>query len=211
MIEKTDHYEEVLEVWRKRSREWDWEKRFKELGLSGYTKEKIVLDYYGTPCQWDPQTGRLFEEGAPERKMTFSAQMNIYNLICREEPYPKLSGRWIPLREVKRAYPFAPAFQAATLIPFAKFFDRKIEYLKAAGQALGFRNIKESEAGLEAQVFSCLPIRFLFWDGDDEFPAQANILFDANVTEFLHEESVVMIGQDGAEKLIKKAEERMKG
>ena len=53
MIEKTDHYEEVLEVWRKRSREWDWEKRFKELGLSGYTKEKIVLDYYGTPCQWD--------------------------------------------------------------------------------------------------------------------------------------------------------------
>ena len=60
-------------------------------------------------------------------------------------------------------------------------------------------------------MFSCVLIRFLFWDGDDEFPAQANILFDANVTEFLHEESVVMIGQDGAEKLIKKAEERMKG
>jgi hypothetical protein len=42
-----------------------------------------------------------------------------------------------------------------------------------------------------------MPIRFLFWDGDEEFPAQANILFDENITEFTHEETVVTIASDG--------------
>ena len=36
-------------------------------------------------------------------------------------------------------------------------------------------------------------MRVLFWDADDEFPAQANLLFDKNATDFIHVESVVTI------------------
>ena len=38
----------------------------------------------------------------------------------------------------------------------------------------------------------------LFWDGDDEFPAQANMLFDSNITDFMHEENVVGVASDAA-------------
>ena len=50
-------------------------------------------------------------------------------------------------------------------------------------------------------AFACIPVTFLFWDGDDEFPAQGNILFDASATDFIHVESVVTLASVGLQKL----------
>ena len=36
----------------------------------------------------------------------------------------------------------------------------------------------------------------LFWDGDEEFEAQGNMLFDSDITDFLHEENVVCVAAD---------------
>jgi hypothetical protein len=51
-------------------------------------------------------------------------------------------------------------------------------------------------------AFTCMPIRFLFWDGDDELPAQATILFDEKITDFTHEETVIGIGSALVNRLI---------
>ena len=39
-------------------------------------------------------------------------------------------------------------------------------------------------------------MRVVFWDGDEEFPARITILYDKNVTDFIHPENVVMLGSD---------------
>ncbi|MBQ8184320.1 MAG: DUF3786 domain-containing protein [Lachnospiraceae bacterium] len=41
-----------------------------------------------------------------------------------------------------------------------------------------------------------MPLTVVFWDGDEEFGAQANILFDGDITDFLHEETVVLLAAD---------------
>ena len=51
----------------------------------------------------------------------------------------------------------------------------------------------------------CMPVKFLFWEGDDEFQAQGNLLFDASATDFIHVESIVTIAAVGLEKLAKEA------
>lgn len=53
------------------------------------------------------------------------------------------------------------------------------------------------------KAFECIPVRFLFWDGDDEFPAQGNVLFDASATDFIHGESVVTIAAIGLDRIAK--------
>lgn len=201
-----DNYKTVLKKWEEMSLTWDWERRFAELGLKGYRESRPQLTYFGTVYEWDNMTGRCCKAADPAAELDFAEAMNLYQIIYHQGSNPKLSGEWIPLREVKRAYPFDAAFKAATLVPFAKYFDGKMNQLLAAGERLGFKRIADSEAGLEAMVFDCLPIRFLFWDGDDEFAAQANILFDSNITDFVHEENVVMIGSDGVKRLMAAAE-----
>ena len=61
----------------------------------------------------------------------------------------------------------------------------------AAGQDMGY----------ELSAFQCIPVRFLFWEGDEEFPAQGNLLFDAGATDFIHGESIVTIASVGLSRL----------
>ena len=60
---------------------------------------------------------------------------------------------------------------------------------------------KATEMVLGYKAFECIPVRFLFWEGDEEFPAQGNILFDASATDFIHGESVVTIAVIGLMRL----------
>ena len=46
------------------------------------------------------------------------------------------------------------------------------------------------------RYFRFLNIAVLFWDKDEEFEAQANMLFDSEITEFMHEENVVCVAAD---------------
>ena len=71
------------------------------------------------------------------------------------------------------------------------------------GERKNGKKLPWSDAGYELKAFECIPVRFLFWDGDDEFPAQGNVLFDASATDFIHGESVVTIAAIGLDRIAK--------
>ena len=54
----------------------------------------------------------------------------------------------------------------------------------------------QGDVGYQINAFACEPMRFYFWDRDEEFEAQANMLFDSEITEFMHEENVVCVAAD---------------
>ena len=58
------------------------------------------------------------------------------------------------------------------------------------------RGKRLAESGFLLPAFDCIPVKLLFWDGDDEFPAQANVLFDRSATDFIHIESIVTIATE---------------
>lgn len=205
MKEYRDNYEMVSENWRKMSLDWDYQERYAALGLEGYSKEKYPVIYYGVEYIIDPSDGTIHEAGEWDKKLDFETLMSIYHIFYHSKEKPGNAGIWVPFRDVKRAGGFTDAFRRQILEPFAKAFEGKTDQLLDAGEKLGFQRIKHSDAGFEAQAFSFMPIRFLFWDGDDEFCAQANILFDANITDYVHEETVVLIAAQGVKRFIETA------
>jgi len=83
--------------------------------------------------------------------------------------------------------------------------------LARACERLGGVNLAHADVGYRINSFDCLPIKFLFWDGDDEFPAQGNLLFDASATDFIHVESTVSLAIEGIQRLAEAAELEIKG
>lgn len=197
-----NNYDLVQEKWQENYLTWDVEKIVKNLGIGGYTPEALFIHFYGEEFRIDNTTGLITKSGESDWKSDFNTVMSIYNLLYYSVENPKLTNQWVPFRDVKRAAPFAPAFQKVPLEAAAKFFNGHARELDEAGQKLDFQRISYSEVGFEARAFDCLPIRFLFWDGDEEFPAQFNILFDYGITDFMHEETVVLLAQAGVNHLM---------
>lgn len=198
----SDNYEICCEEWRKKALGFDYEERYKALGLPGYTDGDLPISYYGVIYKISRKDARITQVDRPDIKVDFQIALAIYHLFHYSSKSPVNTKRFIPFREVKGAGPFDPAFRKQILVPFAQAFDGKKELLLAAGERLRFQRLAQSDAGFEANSFECVPIRFLFWDGDDEFPAQTNILFDENITAFTHEETVVTIASDGVRHLM---------
>lgn len=196
-MDRLSNYDALCEMWRQRFLTWDHAAQMENLRLPGLFDDRVELTYFGIPYRIDRKTGRIENVKTPGAVVTFNEQMALYHLLWYAKPSPANSGVWVPFRQVRGAAPFDAAFQKLVLRAFADSFAGKLPQLLAAGEALGFPRLNQSDAGFYVEAFSCMPLQFLFWDSDDEFPAQANILFDQNITDFTHEETVVTIAQDG--------------
>ncbi len=197
MEERTsDNYKRVLEKWRLDFLGWDQEALCRKVGLETFDGDVIRLDYFGIPHEIVRKTGRIRVPGRPAYEPSFDEAMAIYNFLYYAKPGAVNSGEWVPFRDVKDAGIFEGAFERQVLEPSARRFAGRPEAFLEAGRRLGYEHLPYGDAAFLVPAFFCVPLQAIFWDGDEEFPAKMNLLFDKNVTSFLHPESVVMLGAE---------------
>ncbi len=137
------------------------------------------------------------------------AEMNIYTLLYYATPGARQTGRFVDFGSLRNGAPFAPAFRKGVVEPLAATFSGREDTLREAVTRLcGTALLKN---GFCLWAFDCMPVHVYFWDGDEEFPAQANMLFDESAVDFIHIESVVTIGMECLERLAKTASLPIKG
>lgn len=200
-----DHYEAWCQIWKERFLTLDQKKLKEKIPGLMEEKEYLTILYYGEKYGIEKKTGEIRSFNSKGAAPSVTTRLNIYTLLWYVKEGSSLSGKWVPFRDLEHARPFAPAFQKGTIEVFAATFDGHLEELCRACEILGGRKIPHSDAGYEIEAFSCIPIRFLFWDSDDEFAAQANILFDQSAASFIHVESTVTIASEGVAMLAEKA------
>lgn len=84
---------------------------------------------------------------------------------------------------------------------FSATFSGHAKELREAFIKLGGKGLPQGDVGYEIKAFQCIPLRFFFWDRDEEFEAEGNILFDYSATDFNHVESAVSIADVGIKRL----------
>ena len=203
--ENTDNYASVCDKWRKVFQEKEKEELIARFQLE-HDEDALYITYYNEKYRLDRKTGMLTLADDPERVLPFNTAMSIYNLFHYSKPDAKVKGEFVPFRLVKKAAPFDPAFQNMILKPFANAFSGQCKSLEKACIALKGEPIRQGDVGYIIHAFDCIPVTAVFWDGDDEFEASANILFDADITDFLHEETVCCIASDLVRRLAEEAE-----
>ena len=74
--------------------------------------------------------------------------------------------------------------------------------LKAAAGLGGFK-AEYGDLSVTIRAFNRVPITLVIWKGDDEFPANANILFDNTIMDYLSAEAIIVLCQTITWKLVK--------
>ena len=189
---RQSNYDQVIENWRLKFLEMDQEELIRKFQLEA-DEEFLYIIYFSKRFRIDRKTGFITEDG---KNPGFDTVMNIYNTFYYSAAHPVASGNLVAFRQVKKVYPFEAAYRRTIISRLQELFAGKTEELRKACEALGGTLLPQGDVGYVLPVFPFLNIAVLFWDKDEEFEAQANMLFDSEITEFMHEENVVCVAAD---------------
>ena len=189
---RQSNYDQVIENWRLKFLEMDQEELIRKFQLEA-DEEFLYIIYFSKRFRIDRKNGFITEDG---KSPGFDTVMNIYNTFYYSAAHPVASGNLVAFRQVKRVYPFEAAYRRTIIFRLQELFAGKTEELRKACEALGGTLLPQGDVGYVLPVFPFLNIAVLFWDKDEEFEAQANMLFDSEFTEFMHEENVVCVAAD---------------
>lgn len=189
---RQSNYDQVIENWRLKFLEMDQEELIRKFQLEA-DEEFLYIIYFSKRFRIDRKNGFITEDG---KIPGFDTVMNIYNTFYYSAAHPVASGNLVAFRQVKRVYPFEAAYRRTIISRLQELFSGKTEELRKACEALGGTLLPQGDVGYVLPVFPFLNIAVLFWDKDEEFEAQANMLFDSEITEFMHEENVVCVAAD---------------
>ena len=104
-----------------------------------------------------------------------------------------LSGQWVAYREIPGASFYFSAFVKRAIDPLKNVFGQNLTGLSKAAALLNGRSIEPGDVGFEFNVLPNVPLQLILYTADEEFPAEANILFDRTIGEVLSPEDIAWL------------------
>lgn len=163
---------------------------------------EIRVDFFNLKCAINPRerTVRYADGTEPPGPIT----LIVLHYVIGAKPLGP-TGKLLPYRALPNGAPFAGPFRERSIGPLARVFGAEPEKLIEAGAQLGGRRAPHGDASVEAPFLPRLPVTCLVWAGDDEFPAEANILFDSSAVNHFHIEDLAVVGEITTRFLIRAA------
>ncbi|MBQ8975097.1 MAG: DUF3786 domain-containing protein [Oscillospiraceae bacterium] len=120
----------------------------------------------------------------------YNEAMTIYDVLCCSKPCCRASGEFCPHDSLSGMVNTGHITKSGGL--FEKFrdsFSGRTEALRAACLSMGGTPQGKADVEYRIPMFDFLSVVLSFWDEDDEFPAQLQIMLDKNVLDFMHYET----------------------
>ena len=103
-------------------------------------------------------------------------------------------NEWKTFREMPWGEMYITPYTGRVLSRAAFTFGTRLEKFKAAAEKLGGVSVKNGDAGYEFCVAGPYRMRILVWEGDDEFPPNAQVLYTDNFAAGFSAEDRVVAG-----------------
>ena len=103
-------------------------------------------------------------------------------------------GEWKTFREMPWGEMYIKPYTGRVLTRAAYTFSFKLDAFRAAAEKMGAEKVKHGDAGYRFDLVGDYQMQILVWQGDDEFPPNAQILYSDNFAEGFAAEDRVVAG-----------------
>jgi hypothetical protein len=142
-----------------------------------WERQAVRLDYLHASYEVSWPDGKFSGDRASELSQDEEALLLQYLTQANGDPPV---GRWLAYAELPNGMLHDAPFRADAVAPLARAFGDRPEQLVRAAEKLGGREIRlTGDAGVAVPALPRIILGVLVWRGDEEFPARANMLFDA--------------------------------
>jgi hypothetical protein len=148
-----------------------------------------------------PHLGKIYQVSYPGGEVTIdneNSEISLHTkiLILHYLTFSKgvpLTKQEITYKELPNGSIYIDPFTKRTIKPMLDNFGQRTgEFLELA-KRLGGEESTYGDISVTIKVFPNVPITYVIWEGDDEFPASGNILFDGSASYYLPTEDYAFV------------------
>ena len=114
-----------------------------------------------------------------------------YLLESRQVPW---QGGWKTFREMPWGEMYIKPYTGRVLTRAAFTFGTRIDAFRAACEKMGAAPVPHGDAGYQFELIGDYRMQILVWEGDEEFPPSAQVLYSDNFAEGFAAEDRVVAG-----------------
>ena len=103
-------------------------------------------------------------------------------------------GAWKTFREMPWGEMYIKPYTGRVLTRAAFTFGTRVAAFKAACEKMGAASLNHGDAGYQFDLVSGYKMQILVWEGDDEFPPNAQVLYSDNFAQGFAAEDRVVAG-----------------
>jgi hypothetical protein len=160
------------------------------------TKNLLYVKYLGEDYSIDFSSGRIFKNNI-EENITTTIKVLILHYLINSKITP-LSGKLISFKEIPGGGAiYYDTFHKRAIKPLVKTFGNNFDLFFKAGKNLYGSIDKFGNASITLNIFPLVPVTYVLWQGDDEFPPSGTILFDNSISNYLPGEDIVLAASFG--------------
>ncbi|MBS3907369.1 MAG: DUF3786 domain-containing protein [Syntrophaceae bacterium] len=151
-------------------------------------REGFLLPVYHLKYLIIPETRKILRvEGngqiVEEDLHPFFVLMALVYLTGAKEIKPK--NRWISQKDLKGGSNFFQGPHSLQLREIKDLYGKDPEAFLEAGRRLGGKEISFANKSFALDVFPRIPLAYLLWEGNEEFPPRIRVLFDSTIQSHL--------------------------
>jgi len=203
-LPKQDNYQQALEIGLEVFQRKDPARVAK---LAGARREgrSVFVPHLEREIILDLDSLRFSVSSTGEEAAIWLAILAIHYLNNAEGKIP--TGKLKHFREFKEGHFYEPAFNRRTKEILISVFGQEPAPMIEAGRKLGGKILNQGDASVELAYFPYVPITCMVWKGDEEFPAEATVLFDETADLYFSAEDMAVAGQMAVLELLRAARE----
>jgi len=155
-----------------------------------HDEANLYTRFLGSEYRISRKTGRMerLHHGVWVDGNSFGEVMTLLDLICDSRENRSISGQWKNMRDF--GVLFYSNKSGAVRDPDADYFASEPEAFGAACRALGGTPLPQGDVAYALEVFDGLKLGLQLWLGDEDFPSQLKIMWDANALQYLRFETM---------------------
>lgn len=104
------------------------------------------------------------------------------------------AGEWKTFREMPWGEMYIKPYTGRVLTRAAFTFGTRVEAFCAAAQRMGAQKVSHGDAGFVFDLIGGYQMQIIVWEGDDEFPPNAQVLYTDNFSDGFAAEDRVVAG-----------------
>jgi len=155
-----------------------------------YPPAGFILPFLKEYLLADKQRRCLCRQGSDKWEPIDNPLLELVSLVYLLNAGPEpLGKKTISVKELKSAHFFRGPHELR-VGPVLERYGNDLDGFKSAAEALGGESLDLADGGYRFWAFPKVPLCYLLWEGDREFPPSLSVLFDRSIEQHLAPDAI---------------------